>query len=134
MVACLRVCLSRTSVLRLPCRNSLSTSALLQAFHSAVNKMVCCILQMTLLNDIICFRNTSQGKAKKTRKFAQVKRLLNPKDARLCVPPPSFHETKGAYRLSGRRTSLSRKRKRRKRNRSRSTECSCIFAFMLLYY
>jgi hypothetical protein len=27
----------------------------------------------------------SQGKAKKTRKFAAVKRLLNPNDARLCV-------------------------------------------------
>jgi len=29
--------------------------------------------------------NYPQGKAKKTRKFAQVKRLLNPNDIRLCV-------------------------------------------------
>lgn len=65
-----------------------------------------------------------QGKAKKTRKFAQVKRLLNPNDARLWVLNGCSICLQISWRchLEERKTSLSRSRRKRRSVKRRYIE------------
>jgi hypothetical protein len=88
---------------------------------------------------LLPFSQTTMGKAKKTRKFAAVKRMLNPADPRLSVPPavpgltplptpgradllalPSFR------RRAGRPTPRRSSRRSRRRKRPRSASCESL--------
>lgn len=80
-----------------------------------------------MVRTILCPKvdaHLEQGKAKKTRKFAQVKRLLNPNDARLWVLNGCSICLQISWRchLEERKTSLSRSRRKRRSVKRRYIE------------
>lgn len=71
----------------------------------------------------------SSAKQRKTRKFAEVKRMVNPKDMRLSVSSSrsslslACQAADARMRHTGKRTRRSRRRRRWQQRRRRSTEC-----------